>query len=100
MIKEYKLWEKDMPLYEADKPCENKLTAYLHEDDAVRPAVVVYPGGAYSCHGELEQHSIARFYYENGYQAGGEAGTVSRCRMGRGPGAGVYPGLFRRRSPH
>ncbi len=69
MIKEYKLWEKDMPLYEADKPCQNKLTAYLHEDDAVRPAVVVYPGGAYSCHGELEQHSIARFYYENGYQA-------------------------------
>lgn len=69
MVKEYKLWEQDMPLYEADKPCENKLTAYLHEDEAVRPAVVIYPGGAYRHYGELEQHPIARFYYENGYNA-------------------------------
>ena len=49
MIKEYKLWENEMPLYEADKPCVNKLVAYLHEDDTVRPALVVYPGGGYHC---------------------------------------------------
>lgn len=69
MINEYKLWENTMPLYETDKPCENKLTAYLHEDEVVRPAVVIYPGGAYSGYGECEQHPIARFYYENGYNA-------------------------------
>ena len=69
MIKDYKLWENEMPLYEADKPCENKLTAYLHEDDAVRPAIVIYPGGGYSMYGETEQHPIARFFYENGYNA-------------------------------
>lgn len=69
MVKEYKLWEKDMPLYEADKPCENKLVAYLHEDDTVRPAMVIYPGGGYALYGETEQHPIAQFYYENGYNA-------------------------------
>ncbi|MBQ8684196.1 MAG: alpha/beta hydrolase [Clostridia bacterium] len=69
MVKEYKLWENEMPLYEADKPCENKLTAYLHEDDMVRPAVVIYPGGAYALYGETEQHPIARFYYDHGYNA-------------------------------
>ena len=69
MIKDYKLWETTMPLQEADKPCENKLTAYLHEDDEVRPAMVIYPGGGYHCYGETEQHTIARFYSDNGFNA-------------------------------
>ncbi len=69
MIKDYKLWENEMPLYEADKPCENKLVAYLHEDGEPHPAVIVYPGGGYQCYGDTEQHTIAQYYYDHGYQA-------------------------------
>ena len=33
MIKDMKIWENDIPLYDENIPFENKMTAYLHEDD-------------------------------------------------------------------
>ena len=69
MIKELKIWENEIPLYDENIPFENKMTAYLHEDGEVHPAMIVYPGGGYCIHGEWECDPVAQFYYDNGYNA-------------------------------
>jgi acetyl esterase/lipase len=46
---------------------ENTLTSFLHEDDEIRPAVVVFPGGGYHMLASREAEPIALFYYENGF---------------------------------
>ncbi len=68
MIKEFKLWENDIPAYRADAECPNRVTAYIHEN-GVHPAMVVYPGGAYMGRAPHEGWDIAEFYYENGFNA-------------------------------
>ena len=45
------------------------MTAYLHEDDAVRPVFLVVPGGAYRYPSVREGAPVARRFYELGYQA-------------------------------
>ena len=69
MIKDMKIWENEIPLYDENIPFENKMTAYLHEDGEVHPAMIVYPGGGYCIHGEWECDPVAQFYYDNGYNA-------------------------------
>lgn len=69
MIKEMKIWENEIPLYDENIPFENRMTAYLHEDGEVHPAMIVYPGGGYCIHGEWECDPVAQFYYDNGYNA-------------------------------
>ena len=69
MIKDLKIWENDIPLFDETIPFENKMTAYIHEDDEIRPAMIVYPGGGYCIHGEWECDPVAQFYYDNGYNA-------------------------------
>ena len=67
MIKELKIWENDIPLYDENIPFENKMTAYLHEDGEVHPAMIVYPGGAYGVLAfEKEGRAIAEFLAQNG----------------------------------
>ncbi len=68
MIKELKLWENDIPAYCEGAECPNRVTAYIHEE-GVRPAMVVYPGGAYVARAPHEGGDIAEFYYENGFNA-------------------------------
>ena len=69
MIKDMKIWENEIPLYDENIPFENKMTAYLHEDGEIHPAMVVFPGGGYCIHGEWECDPVASYYYENGYNA-------------------------------
>ena len=68
MIKEYKLWEKDIPVLLDGADCPNRVTAYIH-DDGIRPAMVVYPGGGYATRAAHEGGDVAEFYYENGFNA-------------------------------
>ena len=51
-----------------DKP-ECSLSAYIHEDNEIRPAVVVCPGGSYRYHASYEAEPIAMFYYNAGFNA-------------------------------
>ena len=68
MVKEYKLWEKDIPVILDGADCPNCVTAYIHQE-GVHPAMVVFPGGGYSCRAPHEGGDIAEFYYENGFNA-------------------------------
>ena len=68
MIKEFKLWERDIPYYVEEAECPNRVTAYIHEN-GVRPAMVVFPGGAYMKRAAHEGVAVAEFYYEHGYNA-------------------------------
>ena len=46
---------------------ENTLTLFVHdEDETVRPAVVVFPGGGYRFLSGREAEPIAKFYYDAG----------------------------------
>lgn len=69
MIQEMKIWEDTIPLYDETIPFENKMVAYLHEDEEIRPAMVVFPGGGYCVHGEWECDPVATYFCEQGYNA-------------------------------
>ena len=45
-----------------------KIHAFLHEDDRVRPAMLVIPGGGYGYCSEREGKPVAMTFYEKGYQ--------------------------------
>lgn len=68
MIKQFKLWEKDVPVYCDGAECPNNVTAYIHEE-GIHPAMVVYPGGGYATRAAHEGVVIGEFYYENGFNA-------------------------------
>lgn len=58
---------------EYDYPCAGdflpNLTAYLHEDEQARPAMVVVPGGGYAMVSPTEGEIVAKKFYHAGYQA-------------------------------
>lgn len=68
MIKQFKLWEMDIPACTDGVECPNNVTAYIHEN-GVRPAVIAFAGGAYAFRAPHEGVDVAEFYYENGYNA-------------------------------
>lgn len=45
-----------------------RLTAYLHEDETVRPTMLVCPGGGYTAHAAHEGEPVAMHWYALGYQ--------------------------------
>ena len=63
------LWNKEDYSY----PCAGEflpnITAYLHEDEEVRPAMLVVPGGGYAFVSPTEGEIVAKRFYEAGYQA-------------------------------
>lgn len=63
------LWEKREYQY----PCAGEflpnITIYLHEDEEVRPAVLVVPGGGYAMVSPTEGEIVAKCFFEAGYQA-------------------------------
>ena len=63
------LWTGEIPAFlpEADTP--NRLTAYLIDTPRPVPAVVVFPGGAYTHRADHEGEPVARFYNRCGFQA-------------------------------
>lgn len=45
------------------------LVSYLHEDEKIRPCMLVVPGGGYSMVSPTEGEIVAEKFYEKGYQA-------------------------------
>ena len=56
---------KDIDLFPSKPDCS--LSAYIHEDNEVRPCVIVCPGGSYRYHAAREAEPIAMFYYNEGF---------------------------------
>lgn len=69
MTKTIHLWEKEEYQY----PCAGEflpnITAYLHEDEEIRPAILVVPGGGYAVVSPTEGEIVAKQFFEAGYQA-------------------------------
>lgn len=69
MARTFYLWKKEEYQY----PCAGEflpnITAYLHEDEKIRPAVLVVPGGGYAMVSPTEGEIVAKRFFEEGYQA-------------------------------
>ena len=69
MTKIINLWEYG----EYEYPCAGNflpnITAYLHEDEQMRPAMIVVPGGGYAMVSPTEGEIVAKKFYHAGYQA-------------------------------
>ncbi|MBD7913184.1 alpha/beta hydrolase [Clostridium sp. HBUAS56017] len=70
MINEnYALWEKGEYKYEVKGDFIPNLVTYIHNDDNVRPAIIIVPGGGYRIVTPLEGEIVAKEFYKNGYNA-------------------------------
>lgn len=69
MTKCIPLWDGDIPAFcpEADTP--NNMMAYLLDTPAPAPAVIIFPGGAYTHRAYHEGEPVAQFYNRCGFQA-------------------------------
>ncbi len=63
------LWEKGEYSYPFAGEFRPNIRAYLHEDGADRPAMLVVPGGGYAIVSPTEGEIVAKRFYEAGYQA-------------------------------
>ena len=63
-----RLWLPEEYHYPAAWGFLPRLDAYLHDDDTVRPAIIVTPGGGYRRCSPREGECIALRFYELGYQ--------------------------------
>ena len=43
------------------------MVSYVHEDEEIRPGMLVVPGGAYRCAAPSEGHRVAEEFYRRGY---------------------------------
>ncbi|WEG13708.1 alpha/beta hydrolase [Pullulanibacillus sp. KACC 23026] len=70
MISEtYNLWIKEAYTYPVMGDFIPTITSYIHEDDKVRPAMIVVPGGGYSVVSPTEGELVAMEFYQKGYNA-------------------------------
>lgn len=63
------LWEQGEYQYPFAGEFRPNIRAYLHEDGADRPAMLVVPGGGYAIVSQTEGEIVAKRFYEAGYQA-------------------------------
>ena len=63
-----RLWKPEEYQYPAAWGFLPRLDAYLHDDDAVRPAIIITPGGGYRRCSPQEGECVALRFYELGYQ--------------------------------
>ena len=61
------IWKKEEYLYEREGGEIPYLISYMHEDDQIRPAMIVVPGGAYRQVSSSEGDIVARMFYGQGY---------------------------------
>lgn len=65
----YDLWkieEYDYPLAFGFIP---NIVSYLHGDEAVRPCILIFPGGGFRCVSQTEGEIVAKEFYNKGYNA-------------------------------
>lgn len=68
MVKKICLWEKEEYVYPYAGDFLPNIVPYLHDDDKVRPAMLVVPGGGYAVVSPTEGEIVAKRFYEAGYQ--------------------------------
>ncbi len=64
----YVLWEEGEYQYPMAFGFVPNIRTYLHEDENIRPVMVVVPGGGYSVVSPTEGEIVAKKFYEKGYQ--------------------------------
>ena len=64
-----KLWDSEIPFFNADADTPNYMTVYLADTDEKRPCIVIYPGGAYRARAHHEGDPIAKFFNSRGCHA-------------------------------
>lgn len=69
MTKTIDLWKKEEYQYPCAGDFLPNLTAYLHDDGGIRPAMLVVPGGGYAMVSPTEGEIVAEKFFEAGYQA-------------------------------
>ena len=62
------LWEEGEYTYPAAFGFRPNLRLYLHDDEEVRPCVLVIPGGGYRYVSPSEGEIVAKCFFEKGYQ--------------------------------
>lgn len=68
-VKRYDLWNETEYTYPMAYGFVPNLVSYLHEDEKIRPCMLVIPGGGYSVVAPSEGEIVARKFYEKGFQA-------------------------------
>lgn len=63
------IWEQGEYDYPMAFGFEPNLRTYLHEDETVRPCMLVVPGGGYCIVSPTEGEIVAKKFYEKGYNA-------------------------------
>ncbi len=63
-----KLWKDGEYSYPLAFGFEPDVVPYLHDDDKVRPAVLVVPGGGYAMAASCEAEPVAKKFFDYGYQ--------------------------------
>lgn len=71
MINEtYPLWKKEEYTYPVKGGFIPNIFTYIHEDnDKLRPAMIVVPGGGYCVVSDTEAEIVAKEFYNKGYNA-------------------------------
>lgn len=68
MVNEYKLWDS-MPGFDPSYGQPETTITYYPADDAIRPCVIVFPGGGYEMRASHEGVTIAERYNREGFHA-------------------------------
>lgn len=63
-----RLWQQDQYHYPSAWGFIPRLDGYLHDDDKIRPALIITPGGGYRRCAPREGECVALRFYEMGYQ--------------------------------
>lgn len=63
------LWDQEEYSYEASFGFIPSMRLYIHEDDIVRPCILIAPGGGYCVVSPSEGEIVAKKFYDMGYQA-------------------------------
>ena len=67
-MKKITLWNQEEYHYEAACGFIPNMRLYLHEDEKIRPCILVVPGGGYAIVSPSEGEIVAKKFYEMGYQ--------------------------------
>lgn len=66
--KSYELWTKEEYNYHIMGEFLPNITTYIHdEDDDIRPAIIIVPGGGYAMVSPTEGEIVAKEFYDKGY---------------------------------
>lgn len=61
------IWKREEYLYDCEERDIPYVISYMHEDEQIRPAMIVVPGGAYRQVSPSEGDIVARMFYKAGY---------------------------------